>query len=163
MNKVKTIPSFYIMGASTQTSNLREMSPSSAKIGPLWEKFFGDNAISSIPNMKDNERIYGVYSGYTTEGNDIFYTLTIGVEVDSIDDVPKGLTVIEIPEQKYTIFETKTGPAEDVLLETWKNIWKSDVETLNGERAFLYDFECYLGEDISDPQHAKAKIYIGIQ
>lgn len=163
MNKVENIPSFYVIGLSAQTSNLKEMSPESAQIGKLWDDFFAQNIIADIPNIKDKDRLYGVYHAYKINDEDIHYTLTIGVKVEHLDNIPEGLTALEIPAQTYTVFNTATGPVEDVLLETWKKIWKSDVDALGGERAFAYDFECYLESDISDPNNAKATICIGIQ
>jgi len=152
-----------VIGLSVRTSNHDEMSPKTARIEKLWDKFFGDTIIAQIPNILDTERLYGVYSDYRFTGDTIHYTITAAVRVSTLDTIPKGLSGIHIPSQTYAVFDTATGRVEDILLETWRRIWKSSTDDLNGERAYLVDYEQFDGKDIADPLMSRARIMVGIR
>ncbi|MCY9190594.1 GyrI-like domain-containing protein, partial [Bacillus mojavensis] len=63
------------------------------------------------------------------------------------------------PASAYAVFTSKIGPIEDVVLETWKEIWTWDKRHL---RTFSGDFEQYDQSALS-PQRAQVKIFVAIK
>ncbi|BBJ31369.1 hypothetical protein RAS_04780 [Rickettsia asiatica] len=49
-----------------------------------------------------------------------------------------------------------------VVMDIWQKIWKMDAAMLEGERAYIADFEIY-DERSSDLHNAVVDIYIGIK
>ncbi len=48
-----------IIGLNTRTTNAKEMNPSTARIGSLWQEF--DTKVDV--DYKNGNRVYGVYKG----------------------------------------------------------------------------------------------------
>ena len=120
--------SFHIIGISLKTS----FDSDSQDIPPFWGKFFSENILDTIPN-KANEKIIATYTDY----NDGSYVLTIGAQVNSLENIPEGLVFKTIPAAKFAVFKNQ-GPAEKIVPKMWQHIWN-----LNLERTFSGDFEAY--------------------
>lgn len=136
--------SFFIIGIPLTTTN----QDAANSIPALWQKFF--TIKDSIPNKVEPEVIYGMYTDYQNREKDIQktrYTLIVGCEVTSLNEIPSGMVGITVPEQTYQVFSVN-GPPEKAVFETWQQIWKTPID-----RAFTYDFERY-GD--------KTEIYIAV-
>lgn len=143
-----------VIGIGARTNNHSPEMP--AIIGGLWQKFYQGGVFASIPN-KAAETALGIYSEY--QGNqDDDYTITVGVEVSTTENLPKDCTKLSISGGKYAKFTVKTtmqnGPAD--VGAAWGEIWQTNLE-----RTFIADFEEYLapGADGSEI----VNIYIGLK
>ncbi|MFC1749528.1 GyrI-like domain-containing protein [Pseudomonadota bacterium] len=139
-----------ISGLSIRTLNNDEMNSTTAKIGPLWEKF--DSAVTV--DYKNGARMYGLYFGYESDANGEF---TVLAGTDQVS--PPSTAVLEeitIPAGKYLVFEAK-GEMPQIVIDAWGDIWNcfssGDAEY---ERAYNVDFEYYNNEN-------EIEIYISVK
>ena len=138
--KVIQKPSLMVIGIMCRTSNAPDAGPHD--IPKLWEKFYKDNTISIIPNKSSNEVIalYCDYEGDYTQP----YSLVIGCQVSSFDDIPNGMVAKTIPGGSYAIFPA-IGEHPKTLIESWGCIWKHP----NLDRTYTGDYEVYGDKFIS--------------
>lgn len=118
-----------------------------AKIGGLWNDFYGKGIHSKIEN-KVNAYSIGLYSDYTQDG----YTVTVGVQVS--DNQNKDLCEKVIPAGKYAKFSI-VGHMVTAVAQAWSEIWKMDLD-----RSYTGDFEEYLNADV---EKAEINIYIALK
>ncbi len=147
------IESFKIIGISVRTTN--ENGKSSQDIGTLWERFYKENVASKILG-KISEDIYSVYTDYESDYKGS-YTTIIGCKVNSLNNIPEGMTGKEIEDNNYKVYTAK-GKMPDAVVNQWMEIW-SDSEL---KRAYTSDFEVY-GEKSQDPANAEVDIYIAVE
>ena len=136
-----------IVGIELRTSNNEAMET----IPPLWGKFYAEDIMNQIAHKKSND-VYAVYTNFENEGvnNEGVYSLIIGAEVESFDDIPEGFSLTTIVKQNREVFSVADGKSENVA-QTWIDIWQRD--DLN--KTFLAEYEHY---------HAKGiDIYIGVE
>lgn len=128
------IPGFYVVGLSVVTSN--EDGKASDDINTLWQRFFEEDVLHRIEGRADNV-LYAVYHDY--EGDHTKpYRLTIGCKIDGEGrDLPQGLHKIHVPTADYVLFAAR-GEQPKALLDTWENVWKSDLK-----RTYKTDLEIY--------------------
>lgn len=145
---------FFVAGISVTTTNAAEANPETAKIGALWQDFFVKNITEKIANKVSN-KIIACYHNYASDCDGV-YTLTIGYEVLSLDEISNELTTLSVPEQKYQIFTAK-GTFPQALIEEWVKIWHY-FKKEEQKRAYIVDFEVHnpLTQDSVD-------IYIGLK
>ncbi|MGP4071638.1 GyrI-like domain-containing protein [Piscibacillus sp. B03] len=89
-----------LIGIEIKTYGIMKKSEPNSIPG-LWEEF--NQSTERIPNVKNQHEGYGLIEfpkGWQL-GNRFLYTA--GVVVTSVDDVPEGMVVKEIPEQEYAI------------------------------------------------------------
>ncbi|MDQ0242636.1 putative transcriptional regulator YdeE [Bacillus fengqiuensis] len=146
-----------VTGIGCRTSNQLEAS-GEGSIPKLWGEFYRRQQGNSIPN-KTNECILGVYTDYETDVNGM-YTMMIGSEVHTEDDVPSELIYTTLPASKYAVFTSEKGYVAEVVPQTWASIWKWFRQS-NIQRAYKADFELY-DESSSDPENAIVEIYISV-
>lgn len=96
--------------------------------------------------------VIGLYSDYEKDEHGS-YLFTAGQFVDQQLE-----QVIEIPASTYAKFRTRKGPIEEVVLETWQQIWTWDERHY---RTYTGDFEWYDERSI-DPKEAQIDIYIAV-
>ncbi|WP_100332217.1 effector binding domain-containing protein [Bacillus xiapuensis] len=145
---------FQIAGVTARTCNADEMT-SQGKIPLLWTRFHEQAA----PLLKTGVT-YGCYSNYE-DGINGEYTITVGVEASSNDQLPAGLELQSIPSAKYLVFTSVKGPITAVVLQAWQTIW-SWFPHSEWERTYTGDFEVY-DERCADPEHAEVDIYIAVR
>ena len=139
-----------IVGLSIRTSN--DPGKADQDIPRLWNKFMAENTTSRIPN-RVGETIYAIYTDY--EGDHTKpYTLLIGCNVSNLDNIPEDLTVKIVPPANYTKFIAKGDLTKDAVINTWMEIWKTDLN-----RTYTTDIEVY-GEKAMDPTDGEAEILI---
>ncbi len=128
-----SLPKKYFIGLSLRTTN--QEGRSQTEIPRHWMRFFEERVQDKIPN-KANDNIVALYTEY--EGDFLQpYSLIVGCEVTSLDDIPEGLAGKEVPSAEYRLFPVK-GPFPYSLLSAWKAVWTSNLK-----RAYTNDFEIY--------------------
>lgn len=142
-----------IVGISKRTSN----APGKAEkdIPDLWKKFMSTHIMESIPN-KLNNNIFALYTDYESDHTGA-YTIIIGCEVESLDNIPETFTVKFVPESKYQKFTAKGDLTNDAVINKWMEIWKTDLK-----RTYTTDIEIY-GDKAMNPTDGEVDIYIAIE
>ncbi|WP_010300172.1 GyrI-like domain-containing protein [Candidatus Odyssella thessalonicensis] len=151
----------YLVGQTCRTNNTQEMEQATAKIGPLFSSYFSQNLADQICNRKHPGTTYCVYTEYESDmaGN---YTVFIGEEVTTLDQIPSGYASLIIPSQHYKKFTTQAGEMPAVCISAWQEIWQMSPQELGGQRAYQADFEVY-DHRAQDPFHTVLDIYIGLK
>ncbi|WP_144486286.1 GyrI-like domain-containing protein [Bacillus pumilus] len=145
MYDIVTLEKKWIKGLSVRTTNEMEQTKE-RKIAPLWQQFFTQQLNGG------QAPVIGLYSGYEKDEHGS-YLFTAGQFVDQQLE-----PAIEIPASTYAKFRTRKGPIEEVVLETWQQIWTWDERHY---RTYSGDFEWYDERSI-DPKEAQIDIYIAI-
>lgn len=148
---VKRAP-ILLVGIECRTSNAPEDAPQD--IPRLWGQFYSEGIINQITNKVSNEVIalYCDYEGDYTQP----YSLVIGCAVTSLDNVPEGMVAKKIPESSYAFFRA-IGEHPSSLIETWGNVWKTDLK-----RTYTGDYELY-GEKFTSESPQEVEVYIAIE
>ncbi|MEM8847035.1 MAG: GyrI-like domain-containing protein [Bacteroidota bacterium] len=139
-----------IVGISIRTSN----APGKGErdIPQLWKKFVAENVTNRIPNKMD-DTVYALYTDYEGDYTQP-YTLVIGCNVFSLDNIPEDMTVKMVPASNYTQFTAKGDLTKDAVINTWMEIWNTNLE-----RTYTTDIEIY-GEKAIDPTNGEAQILV---
>jgi predicted transcriptional regulator YdeE len=151
---------FSIIGIQIRTSNAKEMT-SQGDIPKQWSKFYKEGIADKIPNKVD-PTIYAVYTNYASDYNGE-YDIIIGIKVTGDSDVPPGMVVKTIPNGRFAIITSATGPVEQVVPQAWQRVYSLDQKRqLGGARAYKADFEVYDPRS-QNPQGAQVDLYIGLK
>lgn len=127
-----TLPAFQITGISTRTIN----NGSAGKdIKALWDRFFGEDLLNRIPGKLSTD-IYCVYTNYESDHTG-YYDCLLGCKTENGKSAPEGFTMLSISAADYQIFESQ-GPLPHTVLDTWQQIWESDIV-----RKYTADFDVY--------------------
>lgn len=148
------IENFEIIGIEIETTN--QNGKATEDLGRLWERFFTENISEKIPNKRGNE-IYSIYTDYESDYNGK-YKAIIGIKVDSLEEIPKGLVGRKFEGGQYQKFIAK-GQMPNAVGEKWQEIWAKDIQ-LN--RKYTADFEVY-GEKSQNGINSEVEIYIAIE
>lgn len=135
-----------LYGISVRTKNSDELNTSTAKIGPIWNKFFSEIS----PTLEKSARVYGVYSNYESDASGEF-DLTA-----CTDQEVNNSKIVIIKKGKYLVFTSK-GVMPQVVIDCWRNIWNyfsSNNSQYN--RNYFTDFELYKSAE-------EIEIHIGIK
>lgn len=128
------IEEFYVIGIFVRTSN--EPGKGEKDIPALWTRFSTENIHGSIPN-KINADVYGVYSDYEGDYTKP-YTVTIGLKVNSIDQIPEGMHAVKVYGGNYEKFTGQGRLSENIIFNKWMEIWQANLD-----REYSTDFEYY--------------------
>lgn len=158
---MKQISEIKLVGITTRTSNIQEMSPKTSKIDVTMQKFFDNSMQAQIMERKNPGTVFAVYTNYESNEHGQ-YTYFLGEEVNDFKDVQPGFEILTIPEQYYMKFISDSGPMPAICINMWQNIWKMKAEDLGGTRAYIADFEIY-DQQSQNPEDAVLDIYIGIR
>ncbi|GAB6009012.1 GyrI-like domain-containing protein [Dysgonomonas reticulitermitis] len=153
-SKEITLDAFTIVGISVRTTNQNHKSQED--IAKLWESFFLNGVVQSIPNKISND-VYCIYTDYESDYTGEYTTL-IGYKVSNINGIPtnKNLIIKDFPACKYLQY-TSEGELPYVVGKTWARIWQSNIN-----RAYTADFDIY-GEEAKDPKNAKITTFLSIK
>jgi predicted transcriptional regulator YdeE len=156
---IVTKPSMKLIGITAgPTDNQKEMQGEGV-IPQLWGRFTAEQIPAKVPNQTGSGQIIAAY--YNIESDDRGpYSFFIGMEVSSFDEVPEGMTSLEVPADQYLEVSTKTGSFQTIGMEAWMWIWSS--EELRKSRTFGVDIEVY-GTDAQDQENARFDIYVGVK
>lgn len=133
-----------LYGFTIRTKNSNEMNSATAKIAPIWNKFFAEIA----PTLKDTSKVYGLYSNYESDASGEF-DLT-----SCTDQKVNNSNIVTLKKGKYLVFSAK-GVMPQVVIDTWGDIWNYFSNDSEYKRSYLTDFELYKSGD-------EIEIYIGI-
>lgn len=138
---------FQVAGLTVRTTNREEDDPATARIGALWNRFFGEETYRSTPGRTGDARIFGVYSGYESDAHGAF-DVTVGVAVSGAT----GSVAIEAGD--YLVFMGQ-GEMPQMVIAAWQRIWQHFEAHPKIARRYRSDFEAYEGPD-------KVAIHIGV-
>lgn len=143
-----------VVGISVRTTNANGQAQKD--ISTLWESFFSNNIIASIPN-KISDDIYCLYTDYESDYQGA-YTTVLGCVVSSASDISvTEWTIKEIPTGKYYKYVSQ-GKLPECVGATWMQIWESsDID-----RKYSVDFDVY-GKESHDPDNAIVNTYLSIK
>lgn len=145
---------FTVVGLSVRTTNQNYQSQ--GDIAKLWEAFFRNEIIQSIPN-KVSDDIYCIYTDYESDYTGE-YTTIIGYKVSDAKEIPTNLslTIKDIPESTYYKYISE-GELPYAVGRTWAHIWQSNIN-----RRYLADFDVY-GEDARNSEKARITTFLSIK
>lgn len=138
---------FHVAGISVRTTNREESSPDTARIGALWQRFFGEQTYASTPNRSADTRIFSVYSAYESDAHGAFDVLA-GVAVSD------GTDSVAIEAGDYLVFNGH-GEMPHMVIAAWQRVWQYFEAHPDIVRSYRSDFEAYAGPD-------EVSVYIGI-
>ncbi len=147
------IETFSVIGITVRTSN--QNGEGAIDIPALWGRFYSEDIISKIPN-KAGEEIYSIYTDYEGDYTKPYTTL-IGCKVNSLTEIPKGMTGLTINAATYSKLTVKGDLMKGLVIEGWQKIWNTDLK-----RAYVADFEVY-SEKAKKPMDAEVEIYVGVR
>jgi predicted transcriptional regulator YdeE len=140
-----------LTGISLKNKTTNRNGQSNIDCGSLWQKFETGKYADKIPG-KLNDEILAVYHDYDGDYTQPF-SYFIGCRVKTQAEVPEGMDYLVIPGGSYKKFTAK-GKIPDCIVNTWKEIWSSDML-----RAYQFDFEIY-DERSKDWNNAEVSIFI---
>jgi predicted transcriptional regulator YdeE len=142
--------SLHLAGITTRTTNADELSPATAKIAPLWQRFFSERVAQSVADYTPQSALYGVYSRYASDAMGAF-DLSAAVLAT---EVPQSLVAVTVPAGPYLVFEAQ-GPMPATVIALWTGVWRYFQDQPAYPRCYASDFEEYRGE-------GRIAIYIGV-
>ncbi|WP_395342763.1 GyrI-like domain-containing protein [Ningiella sp. W23] len=135
--KVTKIENIDVKGIAVRTDNLSEMGSTTAKIGPMWEKFYSEIA----PSLKDGANVYGLYTNYESDHNGTFDVVACSDNIEA-----QNVSSYQIQAGNYLVFKG-SGQMPQVVIELWQQVWKYfELPSNHHKRAFNTDFELYKSE-----------------
>jgi len=140
------------LALKAKTTNINEQS--SIDCGNLWQEFEKGNYAEIIPN-KLTDQILAVYHQYEGDHTKSF-SYFIGCKVKANTEVPSGLESLTIAKGAYQKIDAK-GKMPDCVINTWKEIWGSDIQ-----RSYQMDFEVY-DERSKDWGNAEVEVYLSVE
>jgi predicted transcriptional regulator YdeE len=150
---------FFVVGLATRTNNANQTGGKNV-IRDIWHTFLSQNLAAKIPN-KIGVDLYAVYTDYESDHTGDF-TYLLGMPVSSVENLPAGLTIKDIPGGVYSVVTSNKGPVMQVVPEVWRRIWSMPPAELGGTRAFHTDYEIY-DQRASDPERTQIDVYIGLR
>lgn len=141
---------FSVSGLKVRTLNNAEQSAETAKIGPMWGRFFSEGLSERIAPQQPPSPIYGVYSSYESDASGAF-DVTAGMAVLT---PAQDYETIRIEEGQYLVFEGN-GPMPGAVIGAWQHIWRYFEANPQIKRRFVTDFEAYTAPET-------VAVYIGI-
>jgi predicted transcriptional regulator YdeE len=147
------IEEMYIIGISVRTTNKNNQSVTD--LGSLWSRYYVENISEQVTN-KISSDVYVIYTDYESDYTGT-YTAIIGLLVDGIITVPKGLTGYTFKHDNFQIFTAK-GIMPDAVINTWTAIWQDDRKL---KRKYTYDVEVYSAKAWVK-EDAEVDIYIAV-
>ncbi|MFJ4193914.1 GyrI-like domain-containing protein [Pseudomonas sp. NPDC089534] len=145
------VDGFTVAGLRVRTTNHAEHAGHTAKIGPMWGRFFQEGLAEAIPGRLTESPVYGVYSAYESDASGAF-DVTAGVAVAD----PRGdFESVRVESGEYLVFEGQ-GALPDAVIATWGRIWRYFEANPQIKRRYATDFEAYTGPE-------SVAVYIGVR
>lgn len=154
--EIVEVPALRVVGVSIRTTNQAEADaePGQGPIAQLWQRFASLDLGRRIPNPHVSGEVVAIYHDYASDETGE-YTLTIGLRVTSLHQVPKDLKGLEVPFQRYARFPVE-GPPGTAIADAWQEIQTADLD-----RAFTHDLEIYQPD--STPEVVKAELLVALK
>ena len=153
------VPAMRVVGFSFRTSKQAEAEapPGEGPIAQAWQTFNERDLAKKIPNPHVSGEVVAVYHDYE-HGAGGEYTLTIGLRVTALHQVPKDLVGVEVPFQTYARYPISGAP--DDILSTIQATWREIGQDASLQRAYTYDLEVYQPE--STPDRTSLEILVAL-
>jgi predicted transcriptional regulator YdeE len=129
----------HVIGIAIRTTNADEMDPTKGRIPGIWQRFFQEAIMGRIPNKVPHAHPVAVYTDYE-DGDTSEYTMIVGCEVVSLDDVPAGMIGVTVPARTYAKF-TSNEPGPRGIQDAWRQVREHFTTSSHEARAFIADFE----------------------
>ena len=128
---------FDATGFIIRTTNANEVTPSTAKIGELWAKFYA----SATPKLNEKSKVFGVYTNYESDFTGAFDVIACSDTLSP--DILLDSVKITVASGKYVTFSA-TGEMPQVVTDLWRDVWRYfNSESCPYKRAYTTDFEYY--------------------
>lgn len=144
---------FFVAGYEVRTSLALEQNPQTARIPPLWQKIESGALELLIPKRLAKGKPFVVYFNYESEQGP--FSVLLGYQVRGQDDVPPGLSGLNIPAGQYLMFSVPSARPESVR-QAWRQIRAYFQQPGAPKRAFTFDYEVY-----ENPQ--RVSIFVALQ
>ena len=131
----------HLIGLQSRTKNADETKASTGRIGQLWKRFVHEDVAGHVPNKVPDASVIAVYSDYESDMNGE-YSLTVGCEVNALEEIPSGMTGVTIVPATYAVFPV-AGSDPSAIVEAWMRVWSEFSGTPTSQRAYTTDFEEY--------------------
>lgn len=149
----QTIQKFNVIGVSVRTTN--ENGQAEQDTPALWGTFMSEGVLQKIPNKID-DTIYCMYTDYEKDQTKP-YTIILGCEVSSLDDIPEGMVGKTIETGNYAKYIAKGNMMQGIAQDRWEEIWKdSDLP-----RAYKADFDVY--DQAQNPENGEVAIFVSVK
>lgn len=153
---IKQEAEFMVIGISARTSNQEAMEKGT--IQKLWQRFIDQEILLHIPHKISNSAL-ALYYDYASDQHGQ-YTVLIGVQVSSLDDIPGGMTGVLVPATQREIFLSDLGDLSCIVFDLWQHIWKQE-EMHQIQRAYTFDYEFY-NQSSHNQGESIAEIHVSI-
>jgi predicted transcriptional regulator YdeE len=143
-------PAMLIAGFQTR---IQDPETAPLYIGAFWDSFLNEKLYNKIASDTTPDQIVAVYSDYDGGGG---YALLLGIQINEMTTIPRGIKILPIPEQKYALFSA-SGPLPSIVIDAWKDIEQSDLK-----RTFTYDIEMYQ-DRLNNQKNHVVNFYIAVK
>lgn len=138
---ISEIDSFSVTGFVIRTTNADEVTPSTAKIGRLWARFYENAA----PKLNEKSKVYGLYTNYESDFTGAFDVIVCS-DTLSPEELANSVKVT-IDSGKYMTFYA-AGAMPQVVINLWGDVWSYfGSKNCLHERAYTTDFEYYKSDN----------------
>ena len=111
--KLREVLPFSVAGLQVRTLNAAEQQADSARIGPMWQRFYVEGLFDKISPRQADSFVYGVYSNYESDASGHF-DVTAGVALEgACADYPS----VAVQGGDYLVFSAK-GAMPDCVIQT---------------------------------------------
>lgn len=146
---------FMVIGPAIRTTIENE--EGLKRIPKFWGECYERNLFQFIPNQKNNNTCYGIC--LDVKGNE--FTYMIGVEVNSLEQIPEDMIGRKIPKAYYAVFTAK-GPVTQSVQDLTRHIYKDWIFNSGYTLADSPDFELY-DERCDNTDSSEVDIYVPIK
>jgi len=129
-----------LAGISVRTSSGLESNPETARIPGLWQRFYQNDVMHKIPGLVDPQVIYETYCDYESD-QDGEYTVILGGEVQSPDNLPDGIVSVIVPRARYMVAPVTGDDVPKAVQQAWGRVWSHFKSPQPYRRAYQVDFE----------------------
>jgi predicted transcriptional regulator YdeE len=141
--KIVTRPAFTVVGMEYVGMNKHN------EIKGMWDEF-----VPRMAEIKHPDYSWGTYGICRGEANEDTPWYLAGVEVSQVENIPAGMAIWEIPEQRYAVFPC-TLPT---LHEAYRHAFEDWLPGSGYQRVDGPDFELYTEE--FEPSNPESRMYI---
>lgn len=159
--EIVTKPAFHVLGYALVT-NINE-GANHREIPAFWERYIREGLRANIPNKLNPEVELGVCADFNPASGELTYL--IGYEVESLANVPEGLTGCTIPEADYAVFTTPPVDSSEfsaAIQQTWGSAFGEWFPRSEYQPKQAIQFEWYDGRSAAGTS-AQMDIYIPIE
>ncbi len=130
---------FFVAGYEVRTSAALEQDSQTARMPPLWHKIESGALELLIPKRMAKGKPFVVYYNYDGQGA---FSVVLGYQVLGPDDVPPGLSGLNVPGGRYLMF-TVPGSRPEMVRQAWQQIRAYFEQPGQPQRAYSFDYEVH--------------------